>query len=44
MFPEFSCEWLEAEFDTVEKRSADPFYISEESKKMLKKYINIIIY
>lgn len=35
-YPEFSYEWLEAEFDTVETRSADPFYISEETKKQLK--------
>ncbi len=35
-YPEFSYEWLEAEFDTVEKRSADPFYISEKTKKELK--------
>lgn len=35
VFPEFSFEWLEAEFDTVETRSADPFYISEENKKIL---------
>ncbi len=35
VFPEFSFEWLEAEFDTVEKRSADPFYISDETKKTL---------
>ena len=35
-FPEFSYEWLEAEFDTVETRSADPFYISEQTKKELK--------
>lgn len=34
-FPEFSYEWLEAEFDTIEHRSADPFYISEEDKKIL---------
>ncbi len=34
-YPEFSWEWLEAEFDTVEKRAADPFYISEETKKKL---------
>ena len=34
-FPEFSYEWLEAEFDTVETRSADPFYISEQTKKEL---------
>ncbi len=35
-YPEFSYEWLEAEFDTVEKRSADPFYISEKTKQELK--------
>ena len=34
-FPEFSFEWLESEFDTIEKRSADPFYISEETKNKL---------
>ena len=34
-YPEFSYKWLEAEFDTVEKRSADPFYISEQTKKDL---------
>ena len=35
VFPEYSFEWLEAEFDTVEHRSADPFYISEETKARL---------
>ena len=35
-YPEFSYEWLEAEFDTVETRSADPFYISEETKAELR--------
>ena len=35
-YPEFSFEWLEAEFDTVEKREADPFYISEDTKKALR--------
>ncbi len=34
-FPEYSFEWLEAEFDTVETRSADPFYIAEDTKKRL---------
>ncbi|MDL2249903.1 glycyl radical protein [Lachnospiraceae bacterium OttesenSCG-928-J05] len=34
-YPEFSYEWLEAEFDTVETRSADPFYISDKTKKLL---------
>ena len=35
VFPEYSFEWLEAEFDTVETRSADPFYIAEDTKKKL---------
>ena len=35
VFPEFSFDWLESEFDTVEHRSADPFYISDETKKVL---------
>ena len=37
VFPEYSYSWLEDEFDTVETRSADPFYISEETKATLKK-------
>ena len=36
VFPEYSYEWLEAEFDTVETREADPFYISEETKAKLR--------
>ena len=36
VFPEFSFEWLETEYDTIDKRSADPFYISEETKKKLR--------
>ncbi len=35
-YPEFSYEWLEAEFDTVAERAADPFYISEETKAALR--------
>lgn len=35
-FPEFSYEWLEQEFDTVETREADQFYISEQAKKEIK--------
>ena len=34
-FPEFSFEWLEAEFDTIATRKADPFYISESTKRTL---------
>lgn len=36
VFPEYSYEWLEAEFETVATRSADPFYISEETKQKLR--------
>ena len=35
-FPEFSYEWLEQEFDTVETREADQFYISDQAKVELK--------
>lgn len=35
-YPEFSFAWLEAEFETVAARSADPFYISETAKAELK--------
>ena len=36
VFPEYSYEWLEAEFDTVSTRAADPFYISEKTKADLR--------
>ncbi len=36
VFPEYSYEWLEAEFDTVETRAADPFHISEKTKAELR--------
>lgn len=35
-YPEFSYQWLEDELDTVETRSADPFYIAEETKQELR--------
>ena len=34
-FPEFSFDWLENEFDTVATRSADPFTISDVTKRAL---------
>ncbi|MCI8528394.1 MAG: glycyl radical protein [Lachnospiraceae bacterium] len=34
-YPEFSYKWLEEEFETVESRKADPFYIAEQTKKDL---------
>lgn len=36
VFPEFSWEWLAAEFDTIATRTADPFFISEETKATLR--------
>ena len=36
MFPEFSCEWVEDEIETVATRSADPFYLAGETKAALK--------
>ena len=35
VFPEYSFEWLESEFDTVATRVADPFHISDKTKKEL---------
>ena len=35
-YPEFSFEWLEEEFDTVQNRAADPFAITEETKNKLR--------
>lgn len=35
VFPEYSFEWLEREFDTVATRSADPFEIAEDTKQKL---------
>ena len=37
VFPEYSYAWLEAEFDSVAQREADPFYISEETKARLRR-------
>ena len=37
VFPEYSYSWLEDEFDTIATRSADPFYISDETKETLRK-------
>ncbi|MBQ2809986.1 MAG: glycyl radical protein [Clostridia bacterium] len=36
VFPEYSYEWLLSELDTVSTRQADPFYISEQTKKDLR--------
>jgi len=37
VFPEYSYSWLEQEFETVATRSADPFFIAEETKETLHK-------
>ncbi len=34
-YPEFSYDWMEKEFDTVETREADPFYIADQTKREL---------
>ena len=36
IFPEFSCKWVEEELDRLEKRTADVFLISEETKDKLR--------
>lgn len=36
VFPEFSYEWLLGELDTISTRGADPFYISEKTKSILR--------
>lgn len=36
VFPEFSFAWLEAEFDTISTRKADPFYLAPEAKETLR--------
>jgi formate C-acetyltransferase len=35
MFPEYSYEWMENEYETVATREADPFYIADDTKKRL---------
>jgi len=35
IFPEFSCKWIEEEFDRLAKRTADLFEISEDTKSSL---------
>lgn len=36
VYPEFSCKWLEAELDRLEKRTGDVFLISEDKKTVLR--------
>lgn len=37
LFPEYSGEWVEKEYDTFATRDADPFYIAPETVEKLKK-------
>ncbi len=39
VFPEYSFEWIEKELDTLESRAADPFYVSDENKAILRKIL-----
>lgn len=39
LFPEYSCDWLEKEIDSFEKRQGDRFYISENDKVELRKLL-----
>jgi formate C-acetyltransferase len=36
IYPEFSCKWVEEELDRLEKRTADVFLISEDTKDKLR--------
>ena len=36
LFPEYSFQWLEDEFETIETRNADQFYIAEDTKATLR--------
>ncbi len=36
VYPEFSYAWLEGELDTIETRTADPFYVAEDTKRKLR--------
>ncbi|MFZ5975880.1 MAG: glycyl radical protein [Bacillota bacterium] len=35
IFPEFSCKWIQDEFETLPKRNGDSFQFSDEAKKQL---------
>ncbi len=36
VFPEFSVNWIEGEFDTLATRAADPFTVDEETKEAIR--------
>lgn len=39
VFPEFSCEWILEELDTMQTRSADPFIVDEETRAELRRVL-----
>ena len=39
VFPEFSFRWILEELDTMEHRNADPFFVSEETKRILRQVL-----
>ena len=39
VFPEINCAWVERDLDTLSKRSNTPFYVSEETKKVLREEV-----
>ena len=39
VFPEINCSWLERDLDTIATRNNTPFYVSEETKKVLRKEV-----
>jgi len=39
VFPEINCDWLERDLDIIATRSNTPFYVREETKKVLRKEV-----
>lgn len=39
LYPEIACDWIEKELDTIGKRREAPFFVSEETKKILREKV-----
>ena len=39
VYPEINCSWLERDLDSVSTRSNTPFYVSEETKRVLREEV-----
>ena len=39
LYPEFNCEWIKNEIDTLPDRFETSFYVSEEAKKIIKEEV-----